>query len=137
MTIDDRQVTLALFRQLVEEDLIASHGGGLNGVPWGWVNYHPDRCADDGQHRHVVWQKGDELRRATIYRGFGTFCPPSVNVLFARLYPVCRSNGGRWEEIPPTVQEKLLVLAHTYLDGAITSFPADGSVLQARDFLYR
>ncbi len=29
-------------------------------------NYHPDKCADDGRHLHVVWQNGVELRRARI-----------------------------------------------------------------------
>jgi hypothetical protein len=67
MTINDRQVTLAVFRQLVEERLI-HNDGSLAGLPWGFVNYHPDGCKDERhEHRHVVWQKGDELRRAVVY----------------------------------------------------------------------
>jgi len=66
MTINDRQVTLAVFRQLYEQPLI-SDDGTLNGVPWGLVNYHPDKCADWHSHLHVVWQKGDELRRAMVF----------------------------------------------------------------------
>lgn len=65
MTIGARQVTLSVFRQLLEEPLIADDGT-LNGVPWGVVNYHPDKCGDQPDHVHVVWQKGDELRRAAV-----------------------------------------------------------------------
>lgn len=65
LTIGARQVTLAVFRQLREEPLIAE-GGTLNGAPWGTVNYHPDKCADAKEHLHVVWQQGDELRRAYV-----------------------------------------------------------------------
>lgn len=67
LTISGKQVTLAVFRQLQEEPLIASADGNLNGVPWGTVNYHPDKCGDDRRrHLHVVWQLGDELRRSRV-----------------------------------------------------------------------
>jgi hypothetical protein len=66
MTINDRQVTLAVFRQLMNIDLI-SDDGTLNGIPWGIINYHPDKCAEGSPpHFHVVWQEGEELRRATV-----------------------------------------------------------------------
>lgn len=65
LTIGARQVTLAVFRQLREDPLIAEDGT-LNGAPWGIVNYHPDKCADAKEHLHVVWQHGDELRRAQV-----------------------------------------------------------------------
>lgn len=66
LTIGGKQVTLSVFRQLQEEALISSEGT-LNGVPWGYVNYHPDRCGDDRRtHWHVVWQHGEELRRARV-----------------------------------------------------------------------
>ena len=65
LTISGKQVTLAVFRQLKEEPLIAEDGT-LRGEPWGAVNYHPDRCSSAPKHQHVVWQKGTELRRATI-----------------------------------------------------------------------
>jgi hypothetical protein len=63
LTISGKQVTLAVFRQLREEPLIAEDGT-LNGVPWGIVNYCPNKCADDVEHWHVVWQRGSELLRA-------------------------------------------------------------------------
>lgn len=67
LTISGKQVTLAVFRQIQEKQIIAWRDYTLNGVPWGWVNYHPDKCADQGEHRHVVWQNGSELFRATVY----------------------------------------------------------------------
>lgn len=66
LTIGRKQVTLAVFRQLREEPLIAEDGT-LNGVPWGTVNYHPDKCGDAKEHLHVVWQHGDELRRSYVH----------------------------------------------------------------------
>lgn len=66
LTIGRKQVTLAVFRQLREKPLIAEDGT-LNGVPWGIVNYHPDKCGDDySDHWHIVWQHGSELRRSYI-----------------------------------------------------------------------
>ena len=63
LTVNGRQVTLAIYRQLIEEELI-DYSGELRGLPWGTVNYHP-HCEFKGPHVHVVWQKGDQLRRAT------------------------------------------------------------------------
>lgn len=66
LTLSGKQVTLAVFRQLIEAPLI-KEDGRLNGVAWGTVNYHPDRCGDDTTpHWHVVWQLGDELRRSWV-----------------------------------------------------------------------
>jgi len=41
LTIGARQVTQGIFKQLIEEPLIAEDGT-LNGVPWGHVTWHPD-----------------------------------------------------------------------------------------------
>jgi hypothetical protein len=65
LAISGKQVTLSVFRQLQEEQLVADDGT-LNGVPWGYVNYHPDRCGDQADHWHVVWQKSDQLRRSLV-----------------------------------------------------------------------
>lgn len=66
VTISDRQVTLSLFKQLVSSELI-SDSGKLNGLPWGWVNYHPDKyCKHIEYHKHFIWQKGEELRRSRV-----------------------------------------------------------------------
>lgn len=68
LTISGKQVTLAVFRQLKDEDVIDPITCQLLGMPWGTVNYHPDKCGDGAEHIHVIWQKGTELRRATIYK---------------------------------------------------------------------
>ena len=65
LTVGGKQVTQAVFRQLREEHLV-SKDGYLNGVPWGYVNYHPDKCADYRPHRHVVWQQGEDLLRSQV-----------------------------------------------------------------------
>jgi hypothetical protein len=66
LTISGKQVTLAVFRQLLKEPLIDLETAELNGIPWGKVNYF---WADDpATHLHIVWQKGEELRRDCVYR---------------------------------------------------------------------
>lgn len=65
LTIGARQVTQGIFRQLIDEPLIAKDGT-LNGVPWGHVTWHPDKCDRDPEHWHSVWQNGTELRRSTV-----------------------------------------------------------------------
>lgn len=75
LTISNKQVTLAVFRQLQEETLVDEDADGFLGLPWGTVNYHPDTaCKDAGRHLHVIWQKGEELRRA-----FVSHSPPGEN----------------------------------------------------------
>jgi hypothetical protein len=64
LTVSGRQVTLAVFRQLREEPLIADDGA-LNGEPWGIVNYHPDKCAGS-DHVHAVWQDEIDLLRSRV-----------------------------------------------------------------------
>lgn len=65
LTISGKQVTLAVFRQLVDDDLI-DDAGHFRGPPWGTVNYHPDKCAVGREHVHVVWQSGTDLRRSKV-----------------------------------------------------------------------
>jgi hypothetical protein len=67
LTVEGKQMTLAVFRQLEVEQLI-SEDGSLRGVPWGRVNY----LRNSADELHVVWQKGDELRRCLV-----TPYPPS------------------------------------------------------------
>lgn len=75
LTIDKRQVTLAVFRQLRDEPVVDRDTGEFRGLPWGTVNYHPDKCSDMGTHLHVVWQLGNELRRAGEYEPPERFMP--------------------------------------------------------------
>lgn len=66
ITISGRQMTLSVYRQLEDEDLIDTETGQFRGLPWGRINYFWGECkAED--HLHVVWQKGDELRRACVH----------------------------------------------------------------------
>lgn len=65
LTISGKQVTLAVFRQIKVEPLLA-RDGSLRGELWGTVNYHPGKCAGNEPHWHVVWQKGSELRRSYV-----------------------------------------------------------------------
>lgn len=70
LTVSGKQMTLALFKQLYDEDLIDRYSGEMNGAPWGIVNYHWDECKVKGQlvskHIHVIWQRGNELRRSYV-----------------------------------------------------------------------
>lgn len=65
LTVSGKQVTLAVFRQLREQGVIAADGS-INGIPWGNVNYHPDKCEAADNHLHTVWQLGSELRRSYV-----------------------------------------------------------------------
>jgi len=65
LTVSGKQVTQSVFRQLLLADLIDYKTGELNGTPWGRVNYYWGTCKDT-DHLHVVWQLGEELRRACV-----------------------------------------------------------------------
>lgn len=65
LNVGAKQMTQGIFRQLAERPVI-NHAGEINGSPWGLVNYHPDRCDNASEHLHVVWQAGDQLRRAHV-----------------------------------------------------------------------
>lgn len=78
LTVSGKQVTLAVFRQLQEESLFDMDGCDMTfeGIPWGRVNYHFDKCGIDPEtgkhytHLHIVWQKGNELRRTLVEHPF-------------------------------------------------------------------
>lgn len=83
LTVNGKQVTLAVFRQLYDEPLYERETWEPHGTPWCRVNYHPDRC-DSGkgvpEHEHVVWQKGSELRRTRIDKpGYGFDALPMLD----------------------------------------------------------
>jgi hypothetical protein len=76
LSVSGRQVTLSLFRQFPEEQIIDPSTCQLRGVPWGRVHYFFGGCErrTPKTHLHVVWQKGDELRRACVEReGVGEY----------------------------------------------------------------
>lgn len=66
LTIGTKQITQALFKQLLNESIIDPSTGDLLGIPWGRVNYHVGCEGIHGTHFHVVWQKDQELRRAIV-----------------------------------------------------------------------
>ncbi|KKN81351.1 hypothetical protein LCGC14_0319640 [marine sediment metagenome] len=68
LQIGKRQMTMSVFRQLPCEQIIDLDDDALFGVPWGLVNYFWKGCGykEDSEHVHVVWQLGQELRRACI-----------------------------------------------------------------------
>lgn len=63
LVVGGKQVTLSVFRQLVEENII-NHDGSLAGTPWGWVNYKLEGYPKEA--KNLVWVKGRELRRCII-----------------------------------------------------------------------
>ncbi len=65
LTLNERHMTLSVFRQIRLRDLI-NEDGTLNGQPWGFINYHADKCDKEPEHLHVLWQSGDDLFRATV-----------------------------------------------------------------------
>lgn len=69
LTLGKKQVTQALYRQLLEQDLINPYTGLLKGTPWGWVNLHID-CDEKQNHLHVVWEDGGHLKRSCVYMSF-------------------------------------------------------------------
>ena len=71
LTVGTKQVTQALYRQLVEQDILNPFTGLLKGDPWGWVNLHID-CDERREHLHVVWEDKGQLKRARVYKSFET-----------------------------------------------------------------
>lgn len=66
LAISGRQVTMSVFRQLSQEELLSATAS-YNGLPWGRVNYFWGKCVSDEEHLHIVWQKGNELRRDCVW----------------------------------------------------------------------
>ena len=66
LTINARQLTLSVFRQIQEDELFVINDTTLSlaGVPWGVVQYHwGDQNRSD---LHVLWVKNQELRRSLV-----------------------------------------------------------------------
>lgn len=63
LMVKDRKLTKAVFRQIKEECLIDFEKREFLGPVWGHVNYWWDCLQRTQTSLHVVWQKGEELRR--------------------------------------------------------------------------
>src|SRR5262249_54867539 len=65
LRIGAKQMTLAVFRQLLRDD-------DIDGPKWGTVNYHhrlfpfPCKGYPDDEHAHLVWHKGNDLIHAAL-----------------------------------------------------------------------
>jgi hypothetical protein len=66
VTIDQKRLTPAIFKQFAEEDVVDEETGELRGTPVGYFNIHPKEGCPEGPHKHVLWGKGTHLRMATI-----------------------------------------------------------------------
>lgn len=106
--IDNRQMTLSVFRQLEQLNIIDGDTGELLGHPWGIVRYCPDTmCKEIGSHIHVVWQVDNLLFRSTVVCPHNLFANSSYNLARAVSHlPVEewgneeRDNYGKsWEQL--------------------------------------
>lgn len=81
VTINRKQMTLSVFKQLERARLLDPDTGDLAGAGWGHVNYFPGDCDDPWsrlqyrrlvygsfhQHLHVIWTKDGALKRSCVY----------------------------------------------------------------------
>ncbi|WP_328839841.1 hypothetical protein [Streptomyces europaeiscabiei] len=55
-----------------DANIITPLDASLSGEPWGRINYHPAKCADEKEHIHVVWQQDPivvDLNDAVLLNG--------------------------------------------------------------------
>jgi hypothetical protein len=102
LTVSGKQVTQAVFKQLIRERIIAPETAELRGVAWGLVNYFPKPCKPD--HLHVVWQKGDELRRDCVRPMYRHQWQHRIFELRRRHSDTYISDYPQWEEKYPDDQ---------------------------------
>lgn len=110
LTVGTKQVTQALYRQLVEQDIMNSHTGLLKGIPWGWVNLHSD-CDEKKEHLHVVWEDKGQLKRACTYKSFDTnphYKIVNHDLRFLTLLYVC-SIALEGKKLPTYIDGKLVM----------------------------
>ena len=69
ISINNKQMTLSVFRQVPEEDIIDLNTVQLKGVPWGKVNYFWGNINPKNKV-NLLWQKDNELRRCIIDSNF-------------------------------------------------------------------
>jgi hypothetical protein len=71
LRVGHKQMTQAVFRQLLREHPLDHEKEELRGDLWGLVNYFWKGChgghREQLEHLHLVWQLGDELRRECIF----------------------------------------------------------------------
>jgi hypothetical protein len=70
LQIEGKQVTLSVFRQLIEEEIVTGNPPTLRGVGWGHVNYllnGANSYAYEGRPINLIWQMGSDLRRCVVW----------------------------------------------------------------------
>ena len=122
LTVSGKQVTLAVFRQLRNVEILAQDGV-LAGEPWGTVNYHPDKCADAAAHWHVVWQHGTDLLRSAVSVAppQGLFWPDEADrFITSCIYDLAAHGSTRFFSGEPPL-EALVKPRSSYADPGITT----------------
>lgn len=82
LTMNNKQVTLSVFRQIQEDNIFDWENRCLKGEPWGFVNYLVPQ-EQTGRVMNVIWQKGPELRRCLVV----------CNKLYYKVYLTPAGNG--------------------------------------------
>lgn len=109
LTVTGKQVTLAVFRHLIEDELI-NLDGTLGGVPWGTVHYQINK---NGPRVWYVWQLGTELRRAGVENARHLMFGQNTKTLneFAECFgmgPFDPKTNGEWHEVSRLVNGEYL-----------------------------
>lgn len=123
LTLNGKQVTLSVFKQIIEEDLIDADNEECdeednllniyeyNGEPWGIVHYFWQKeIKEPNDYLHVLWQKGKELRRCVIKKDKSKFIKylkdykyeishQESEMDFLKYYRAI--NKSQWEKIDP------------------------------------
>lgn len=66
LTVEGRQVTMAVFRQLLDISIVDNETMKFRGVGWGHVRYKIDAHHEDAIN--LVWQEGEFLRRCVVHK---------------------------------------------------------------------
>ncbi len=65
LTLNKRQVTQSVFKQILEENVLNDETITFNGLIWGYINFQvAPECL------HILWQKGKELRRFILRKKY-------------------------------------------------------------------
>jgi hypothetical protein len=64
--VGNKGMTQSVFRQLLSEPVWEPRSRTLRGELLGFVNYFWQGCGMEGPHLHVIWRRGQELRRTCV-----------------------------------------------------------------------
>jgi hypothetical protein len=97
LVVSDRKMTLSVFRQIPHEILINFEKGVLVGDVWGHVNYWWGSTErETSESLHIVWQKGEELRRFVFDPDPRHCCREGFLCLRDMKYNVKRIKNAKW-----------------------------------------